>query len=49
MTPFVKKVDYAERWCIYTAPHTPAHWGGKMQIFKTREEAEAALAAHKER
>jgi hypothetical protein len=45
MAPYVKKIDYTDRWGVYLEPFTLAHWGRKAQIYKTREEAEAAIAA----
>jgi hypothetical protein len=48
MQPFVKQIDYTGRWGVYTAPFTLAHWGRKAQIYKTREEAEAAIKEWKD-
>lgn len=41
---FVKQDDYTKRWHVYTAPHTQAIIDGKMRGYKTKNEADAAMA-----
>jgi hypothetical protein len=48
MAPYAKKIDYTGRWGVYLEPFTLAHWDRKAQIYKTREEAEAAIKEWKD-